>query len=371
MIHVINDDCLEALRGFEDNSIDHIVTDPPYGLAFMGENWDHGVPGRRFWREMLRVCKPGSFLLAFGGTRTFHRLACNIEDAGWEIRDCLMFLHGMGFPKSFNIGKKIDSFDGYGTAFKPAFEPIICAMKPIDKNFVNNALKWGLAGLNIDACRIEYKNDSDRDQARVPQLKLNSKTGLIYGFKTGEGRIDGEYHDVSKGRFPANVILSHSPDCRITGTQSVGNKERDSLQDTDHKGNARFQYSDQRHQFTYGKEEVPIYECVEGCPVKSLNSQSQNASRFFYTAKASRKERGEGNNHPTVKPLALMEYLIKLVSAPKPGIILDPFAGSGTTLLACKRLQIPCIGIEKEPDYVEIIKRRIDYVSGQIDLFEV
>ena len=150
MQKVINGDCLQVMKTMENNSIDFICCDPPYGLKFMGKAWDHGIPGIEYWQEALRVCKPGSMLAAFGGTRTFHRLTCAIEDAGWEIRDVCMFLYGQGFPKSHNNF----GIDGYGTALKPAWEPIIIAQKTLDGTYKQNVEKWGLGGINIDECRI-------------------------------------------------------------------------------------------------------------------------------------------------------------------------------------------------------------------------
>ena len=148
---IILGDCLEEMRKMADNSISAIVTDPPYGLSFMGKGWDHVVPEVSYWKEALRISKPGSFLIAMGGTRTFHRLTCAIEDAGWEIRDCISWLYGSGFPKSHNHFR----VDGFGTALKPAWEPCIVTMKPLDGTFAQNAEKWGQAGINIDGCRIE------------------------------------------------------------------------------------------------------------------------------------------------------------------------------------------------------------------------
>lgn len=150
MQEIILGDCLEVVKTFPDNHFSAVVTDPPYGLNFMDKKWDHGIPGTEIWAECLRVCKPGGFLLAFGGTRTYHSLTCAIEDAGWEIRDCLMWIYGSGFPKSHNHF----GIEGYGTCLKPAYEPIIMAMKPCDGTFKQNAEKWGQAGININACRI-------------------------------------------------------------------------------------------------------------------------------------------------------------------------------------------------------------------------
>ena len=321
---IINNDCLDEMRKMEPNSISAIVTDPPYGLKFMGKEWDHGIPVVEFWKEALRIAKPGAHLLSFGGTRTFHRLTCAIEDAGWEIRDCLMWLYGSGFPKSHNHFE----IEGYGTALKPAWEPIIMAMKPCEGTFKENAEKWGQAGINIDGCRIETEDYLGRPQSHNPD-------------KFFKGLNDNGINDNStgKGRWPANIILDEEAGAKLDGQSKI------------------------------------------------------NASRFFYCAKASPSERNDGcqllpsktggglnatvhgdsrtgrktiqkNNHPTVKPLKLMEYLIKLVMPPKDGILLDPFAGSGTTILAAQNLGFKAVGIEKSAEYCDIANSRTNKQQG-------
>lgn len=314
-------DCLEVMKGMEDNSISSIVTDPPYGLKFMGKDWDHGIPGIPYWEEALRISKPGSFLLAFGGTRTYHRLACAIEDAGWEIRDCIQWLYGSGFPKSHNHF----GIEGYGTALKPAYEPIIMAMKPCDGTFANNAEKWGQAGINIDESRIKTQESWIRDRRFDPS-----------DARLWKGKKKIFQQSPTQGRWPANVIL-------------------------------------------------------DGEAGEQLDEQSGfNPSRFFYCSKASPSERNRGlehledkvggglnatvkgdtrtghitlqkNNHPTVKPLKLMQYLIKLVMPPKDGVLLDPFAGSGSTILAAQKVGVKAIGIEKNEEYAEIARNRLGW----------
>jgi DNA modification methylase len=322
---IIYGDCLEEMRKMEPNSISAIVTDPPYGLRFMGKGWDYAIPSIEYWSEAIRVCRPGSYLLAMGGTRTFHRLSCAIEDSGFEIRDTIMWIYGSGFPKSHNHF----GLEGFGTALKPAYEPIIMAMKPCDGTFKQNAEKWGQAGINIDGCRIDGLSWGSR-----PAIKLTSKGKVGGGFgQTKWESKPGVNQDKGKGRWPANVILDEE------AAEMLG-----------------------------------------------------EPSRFFYCAKASSSERNEGlgcfpdkiggglcstvsgdtrtghvtiqkNNHPTVKPLKLMEYLIKLIMPPKDGILLDPFAGSGTTILAARRLGYTAIGIEKEQQYCEIARARIAQVE--------
>jgi site-specific DNA-methyltransferase (adenine-specific) len=330
-----------------DNSVDSIVTDPPYGLSFMGKDWDHGVPGEAFWREALRVAKPGAHLLAFGGTRTHHRLMCAIEDAGWEIRDCLGWLYGSGFPKSLDVSKAIDKqagaerevvgryraaqqsnncgtsfnasnadekgvtyalitapatpeavrWNGWGTALKPAWEPIVLARKPLRGTVAQNVLEHGTGALNIDGCRVGTET-----------IQTNG-WGNCEGVVMVNRRMDyiGAVH---QGRFPANLIHD-------------------------------------------GSEDV-------------LEVFPNGTQRFFYCAKASPSERGEGNSHPTVKPLALMRYLCRLVTPPG-GIVLDPFAGSGSTGKACALEGFRFICIERETEYCKIAEARI--ASVDVGLF--
>lgn len=349
---IINGDCLEVMKSFEDNSISCIVTDPPYGLKFMGKDWDYEIPGIPFWKEALRVCKPGANLLAFGGTRTYHRLTCAIEGAGWEIRDCIMWVYGSGFPKSHNhFGIK-----GFGTALKPAYEPIILAMKPCDGTFKQNAEKWGQAGINIDGCRIETS-----DQYSYP----NGAGGN--GFHGGVGRPpDGTRIDEVKNnpncRWPANIIFDEEAG-KILDEQS-GILKSGEVKEYKRKSNDQYSGS-----------------FPDNTSISLANSGG--ASRFFYCPKASSSERNEGlyefkltqqNHHPTVKPLKLMEYLIKLVMPPKDGILLDPFCGSGTTILAAKRLGFEAIGIEKNEEYSRIASGRVENFKvphRDLDLFDL
>lgn len=320
-------DCLSVLRDFEANSIDTVITDPPYGLTFMGKDWDNGVPGEAYWREMSRVAKPGASLLAFGGTRTFHRLTCSIEDAGWEIRDCLMWLYGQGFPKSRNLHGE---FEGWGTALKPAWEPIIVAMKPAEGTFAENAETWGVSGINIAESRIGTAPRHNKP------VRGHKNSMIPYEGKEGPGT------DVV-GRWPANLILDKE-----------AAKALDEQSGTLTSGKVTKVYS------AIPKESASLGKKNRHLSPASVFSDSGGASRFFYTAKASKSERGQGNNHPTVKPLKLMEYLCTLTKTPTGGIVLDPFAGSGTTLLAARNTGRSFIGIEKDPQYVEIITARLN-----------
>jgi len=377
---IIEGDCLEVMKTFPDNHFSAICTDPPYGLSFMGKEWDAGVPHAEIWTEALRVSKPGAFLLAFGGTRTYHRLTCAIEDAGWEIRDCLSWLYASGFPKSHNNF----GIPGYGTALKPAWEPIIFAMRPLDGTFAKNAEKWGQAGINIDGCRIPI--DSEKDDPRLGGK--GSWDTSSAGQNVYEGGYAGNRMTSSpKGRWPANVMFDEEAAEMLDEKSGISNpkQQREGV-----KGGSGFGYFDD-------------------VKTSSMNGvwpgdNGGGASRFFYCAKTSSRERNEGleafplkekktlndytspsegrsasksgapmaNNHPTVKPLKLMTYLIKLIMPQKDGILLDPFAGSGSTLVAATRLGIDCIGIEKQPEYCEIARKRVEHElekPKQIDLF--
>lgn len=343
---VIQGDCIEVMRSMADNSIDFIVTDPPYGLHFMGKGWDKfkqsnydlspvkqvmSIDGysrvarsfncgntesgtydpkrddefqefmRQFGLETLRILKPGGHLAMFGAPRRHHRQMSGLEDAGFEIRDCIAWIFGQGFPKSHNFGRQLgEDWKGYGTALKPAYEPIILAMKPLDGTFAQNAEKWGVAGINIDESRI-----GTEEIKTCAKEKGSSFTHL----GKGEG-YNGCLESVHKGRWPANIIFDEEAAAELD--EMTGN----------------------------------------------------NVSRFFYCAKASSAERNRGleersNIHPTIKPIALMKYILKLLAPPGNPTCLDPFAGSGSTLVAAKELGINCIGIEKEKEYCDIAKARI------------
>lgn len=411
---IIQGDCLEKLKDIENNSIDSIVTDPPYELGFMGKKWDNtGIANNvKLWKECLRVLKPGGYLLSFGGTRTFHRMASAIEDAGFEVRDMIEWVYGSGFPKSLNIGKAVDKiageigrkekftewmrstgvtageinkltnsfmgshyltkkeqpaiptaeiwsilrphikteipkwvdelveriererevigkdknwgqkgtvpvsgygefnitkgtseWEGWGTALKPAHEPICMARKPLsEKSVAENCLKWGTGGLNIDESRIETKanlNGGTYSKGEQKGMEMKSKY-----------RLTGQFVQPS-GRFPANLIHDNSDE---------------------------------------------VQECFP-------NESERFFKSIIYQAKSSKSERtAQGkiiNNHPTIKPVALMEYLIKMVTR-KGGIVLDPFMGSGSTGVAARNNGYNFIGIEKEEEYFKIAQNRIN-----------
>ena len=449
---ILQGDCISEMKKLEENSVDAIITDPPYGLEFMGKDWDKfkdknqrfgggggaihdggkTLFGRltnkansvyqytneqkltmqnffyKFGIESIRVLKPGGFALIMGGTRTYHRLVCGIEDAGFEIRDTIMWLYGSGFPKSLNIGKQIDKiqgnerevvgenknartnlpekdiyeagirgkgcditkgnseWEGWGTALKPACEPIVVARKPLsEKNVALNVLKHGTGGLNIDACRIEgSQKKQDKPKGGIWNPSVDNDSKLI---------------DNTQGRFPANIILDEESAKLFPDDEN--------------------EYDESSQQQTLLGNTINLF-------------QDKSASRFFYCAKASKSERNLGceemeqrdsrkedgsaksleifsnqytessgnptkrgitskraNNHPTVKPIKLMEYLIKLVSR-EGATILDPFLGSGTTLIACQKLNRKGIGIEKEIEYIKIAKARLKPFLEQTSLQE-
>lgn len=330
-------DCREVLISIPDASVDTVITDPPYGLGFMGKGWDRGVPDADTWRTVMRVMKPGAFLLAFGGTRTFHRLTCAIEDAGFEIRDCLMCLYGQGFPKSLNIEKATgrSEWNGWGTALKPAWEPIIVAMKPLDGTFAQNALAHGVAGLAIDASRISHDATVNLEAKQNCKTKQTGHTVTL--------NVPGHTQSTCNvaGRFPANLVLDEEAAQDLDAQSGIL------------KSGARTgKRNKPKTKNAFGK-----FEIRDETPSEASEG---GASRFFYCAKASKSERGEGNDHPTVKPLALMEYLCGLTATPTGGTVLDPFMGSGTTGVAALRAGRRFIGIELEAHYLEIARKRIE-----------
>jgi site-specific DNA-methyltransferase (adenine-specific) len=393
-------DCLEVLKTIPDNSVDSVVTDPPYHLTsivkrfgkegsapakfgtdgayaraskgFMGKEWDGGDIAFRteVWSECLRVLKPGGHLLSFSHSRTYHRMAVAIEDAGFEIRDSIMWIYGSGFPKSHNIGKKLDDYEGWGTALKPAHEPICMARKTLsEKSVAENVLKWGTGGINIDGCRIE----SGLRTTPIHSDDVKDDTTLFGLHKT----IQHERVETTEGRFPANIILDEEAG-KLLDEQSGDRKSTGSVRKKDTEtdpSNIDFKHKTGENSNPYAGE-------------------SGGASRFFYCPKTSKKERDmnitgdvkeqtaigstyagnqttskiggnpdkptepKKNNHPTVKPIKLMEYLITLVT-PKGGVVLEPFMGSGSTGIAAKNLGMSFIGIEKEQEYFDIAKQRI------------
>ncbi len=503
---VINGNNIDILKTYPDNYFDAVVTDPPYGLGkepnaaelmkdwiehgyhevsgsgFMGKEWDAFVPQPVFWKEVFRVLKHGGHVLSFFGTRTYDWGVMSMRFAGFEVRDCIQWLYGSGFPKSHNIGKAIDkmegnerevigksvsgstskafnlneqqrqsgtgiiageysltkgqsNWEGWGSALKPANEPIVLARKPLEKglSIAENILKWGVGGINIDATRIGFKDEADYKESTQKNQHADFGTKPLTN-----NNVYGDYSMVQpknyqpEGRFPANIILTHHPECECIGTKKVkaikggnngtiGNEVYGKF--NGEKNNDGCGYGDAE-----GKEEVENWNCHEDCPIRILDEQSgtlnkqgvsktdnksgwQNsyvggdgvnaverklyldtggASRFFYVAKASKSERNNGlegfdtkqtkggggtyneeagakygsikaegkNFHPTVKPVKLMQYLIKMITPPN-GIVLDPFCGSGTTGVACKLDGFQFVGMEQDPEYSKIAEGRI------------
>ena len=362
-------DSLELLKTLADNSIDSVVTDPPYELGFMDKDWDStGIAySVDLWKQCLRVLKPGGYLMAFSGARTYHRMVVAIEDAGFQIRDQIMWIYSSGFPKSHNVGLSIDKhlghpnrgraiptastfqasdedknnkllsnpvdayeakstegqqYTGWGTALKPAHEPICMARKPLVGTVASNVLEYGTGAINVDDCRV----GSDT-------IQINRWTDGAKPFGGSEGSKFTSSEVV--GRFPANVIHD-------------GSEEVTSLfPDIDGQLGAK--------RLVGGNFYSPKYKQKMQSGVKDVGS----ASRFFYCSKASKKERGEGNDHPTVKPIDLIRYLVRLVT-PINGTVVDPFLGSGTTAIACVEESFNFVGYDLSEDYCRIALSRID-----------
>ncbi len=400
-------DCLDVLATLPDASVDAVVTDPPYGLEFMGKDWDRpqqmgklsrigkpdGTPFRRglgtpawgaagnpsclncrgtkydsgparcrctapnfpnhmaaqmrafeewceAWAtECLRVLKPGGHMLAFGGTRTWHRLACAIEDAGFEVRDAIAWMYGSGFPKSLNLVGEDGERTGWGTALKPAHEPIVVARKPLAGTVAGNVKAHGTGALNIDGCRTDLDANFNPTRMQRQSAPTAGMSGL------GESGYAADHQQPTynpAGRWPANVILDESQAEALdeqSGDRPAGGKVT---------GNQSSRTGESGIYGTYGAVENSPYDDHGG------------ASRFFYVAKADSSERVRLNGvaHPTVKPLSLMRWLVRLVTPPG-GTVLEPFAGSGTTVEACLLEEFKCIAIEREADYLPLIKQRI------------
>jgi site-specific DNA-methyltransferase (adenine-specific) len=363
-------DCLDVLHALPDGSVEACVTDPPYGLAFMGKRWDYDVPSVGVWREVFRVLTPGAHLLAFFGTRTYHRGVIAIEDAGFEIRDQLAWVYGSGFPKSHNLG------NGWGTALKPAHEPIVLARKPLIGTVVENVQQYGTGAIHVDACRVEAHDGTStaRKPAMVHRTSAPFGAGMAMG---GNGS--------PLGRWPANILHDGSEDVVGLFPQSTST------------GGEPLSGEVNRHGIYRNRNRE---RTGNGCGLGDTGS----AARFFYCAKASKRDRDEGlegfadriatvgnleaagrdasnpgnyiggqqrrvalglppsdprkNHHPTVKPTALMRWLVRLITPPG-GTVLDPFMGSGSTGKACALEGFGFIGIEREAEYLEIARARI------------
>lgn len=431
---LFNGNMLDMLQVIEKESIDSIVCDPPYELNFMSKGWDNsGIAfNPETWKQCYEALKPGGYLLAFGGSRTYHRIAVAIEDAGFEIRDTIMWLYGSGFPKSMNIRLAIDKkngveskviangksgvssrayqseetttagcyeikqaqnkWNGWGTCLKPSFEPIIIARKPFKGSLVDNVIKNGVGGLNIDECRVEPTGE---DIGRNNHVNPYSNGRCMHISNTPALDSTGRYD----GRFPANTILTYDETDFEEVCGGFPNTKTGNIKPHKNKSNGVCNFNTQNETINY------------------FNGDSGSASRYFYCAKASKKDRDEGldefeekktgelqggrkegsagsimlnadgtarvnpyagtgtpkkNTHPTVKPTELMQYLVRLVT-PNNGTILDPFNGSGSTGKAVmyenkeRNKNYKYIGIELTEEYLPIAKERIEYVCNQIE----
>lgn len=417
---LIQADVLDALRAMPDCSFDGLMSDPPYGLSFMGKAWDYDVPHVDVWRECLRVLKPGAPLVAFGGSRTYHRLACGIEDAGFEMRDCLMWLYAKGFPKSQNIGLAIDiragatrkivginpharpgdgkgenlassgvsshashvtapstalaqAWDGYGTALKPAYEPIVLARKPLDGTMAENIARWGVGGLAIDACRISGEK---------PLRVLDGKTS---GFgDVGGGNVSGLAAGTTDvGRWPANLMFDE--DAAALFDEEVGARMGGKAVRRNGGGGQIFSGIGERG-----------YKPKPSLPDLGYMDGKTNPSRFFFCSKVSTRERefgceglplrsagevtdreddsegldspragagrtgGARNHHPTLKPVSLTTWLAKLIKPAVGGVLLVPYAGAGSEMIGALRAGwAEVVGIERDEAYCEIARARL------------
>lgn len=402
------DNMLNLEEDIKPNSIDSIVTDPPYELNFMNKGWDNsGVAFQKdTWEKCFNVLKPGGYLLAFGGSRTFHRIACAIEDAGFEIRDTIMWMYGSGFPKSMSISKGIEArerfgnagtrnkrlveqscdgeefivkqtnngamgeiveatrkqyvptselakkWDGWGTCLKPSYEPIIVARKPLDGTCIDNVIKYGVGGINIEECRI------GTEERTYKGMSTNVPSGA--GTFRDDNWVPNDIEITVNGRFPANTILTYddSDYDEVCG----GFPESKGASNQNHFSNGHI-YRGQSLQES----------STSLVGYREWYNDDGSASRYFYCAKANKKDRDDGlnksNRHPTVKPTELMQYLIRLVT-PNGGTVLDPFNGSGSTGKAAmfenkeRNKDYKYIGIELDEDYLKISKSRIDFAIG-------
>ena len=420
ILHLGN--CLDSLKGMPNNSVDSIVTDPPYGISFMSKKWDYDVPSVEIWKECLRVLKPGGFLLSFSSTRTYHRMTINIEDAGFIIKDCIAYVYGSGFPKSHNVSCAIDksfghpnrgraiptastyqasdvdkenkltsnavapyepitdeakAWQGWGTALKPAYEPITVAQKPIKNTVANNVLTWGTGGINIDATRVPM-SDEDYEKLSSGVERIREKGGTMGNSWKNSSDLSGANPVNPAGRWPANFIHDGSqevlelfPDTKPSKSGGVSYNK-----DTQHLSGKKLQ------------------------PRTGHDDNGGSAARFFYVPKASKRDKEEGlddfeekvgakqfnegmegqirsdgtvikeatklrNPHPTIKPTELMKYLCRLVTQPG-GIVLDPFMGSGSTGKAAILEGFRFIGCELDEEYLAIAEARIKHACNQI-----
>lgn len=338
MHHIENADCLDFLAALNPDCIDAFAEDPPYGLTFMGKGWDHAVPGPEFFAAQLRVAKPGAHLVAFGGTRTYHRLACAIEDAGWELRDSLMWLYGTGFPKSHNLK---GDWDGWATALKPAWEPIILARKPFKATVAANVLAHGTGAINVDACRIAT-DDNPTAKRRAYGFSANNEIardsearGALV-CRTDPAKRAAPRASDELGRWPANVVLDPEAGAQLGGA-------------------SRFFYCAKASK---AEREAGL----ENFDARIVNDGRQTSIDNAYQ----RGDTKRRNTHPTVKPLALMRWLVRLITPPG-GLVCDPFCGSGSTGCAAVLEGFDFVGIEREAEFAALANARLAH-HAQVDL---
>lgn len=389
MFTIHHGDCLAVLSVMPDNSVDSIVTDPPYGLSFMGKKWDYDVPSVEIWAECLRVLKPGGHLLAFAGTRTQHRMAVNIEDAGFEIRDMISWVYGSGFPKSLDVSKAIDKaagaerevvgpgrrhnskrcavahgdserlaggvpditapatdsarqWDGWGTALKPALEPITMARKPLDGTVAANVLAHGTAALNINGCRISFADAQDEKESKQKNQHGDFGSGHRTNNVFGKDTKDRENY-APAGRWPANLIHDGSDEVRALFPESSVTGSA-----------ARFFYCPKASK----KDRDEGLEQMEQATASEMVNRADGSAGMNSPRAGAGRTAGARNHHPTVKPTELMRYLCRLITPPS-GVVLDPFMGSGSTGKAALREGFTFIGIEREADYLPLARARL------------
>jgi site-specific DNA-methyltransferase (adenine-specific) len=411
---LVNSDCLVYLSSLPDNSIDAGIMDPPYGLSkhktadvleclrawvegrdyrpkkkgFMGRSWDAWVPGPEIWKEVYRVLKPGGYLAVFAGSRTQDLMGVAVRLSGFSIFGQLQWWYGSGFPHGLQVSNAFDreagyedpeipqsaeakEWDGYATMLKPSYEPILIAQKPLEGKVLDNIRKWRVGAMNVDVCRVNSPGEKITNHSRSAEA---AKSNGIFGDSTEQ-----ETHQTrgqALGRWPPDILLSHSERCKQIGTMRVKapviNRFKDGAKPFG--GGAGHAYET----VGGGDEDIPVWECVEGCPVHALSQQYEEAPRYFpqflYQKKANTKERDAGleggarklNQHPTVKPVAIMRWLIQLLCPPN-GVVLDAFMGSGTTGIACENTH-HFIGIELEKKSYDVAVQRIAYAGRKVEV---
>ena len=439
-------DSREQLRALDDASIDAVVTDPPYELGFMGKKWDaSGIAyDVGLWREVLRVLKPGGHLLAFGGTRTYHRMAVAIEDAGFEIRDSIHWMYGSGFPKSLDVSKAIDKaagarghegrnmrtddgagtasyrptvdprdyvrpppvtdaakqWLGFGTALKPSHEPIVVARKPLDGTVAANVLAHGTGAINVDGCRVAHANAADLEKHAAGVAAIKARGGSMANSWKNSSDLSGANDVSTAGRWPSNVVFSHLPACEAEtcaegcavaeldaqSGETVSTSNKLMTHGTMGYGGARAPFTTAGYNDTGGASRFfPAFRYVakpsraerdqglSGFVVQRAGGMTATVNGSMKTGSGNDRETIRANVHPTVKPVELMRWLVRLVTPPG-GVVLDPFTGSGTTGCAAILERCSFVGVELSDEYRAIACARIEAAESgrpceQLDLF--